>query len=624
MERGLKKAIGGLILGFAAMISIPVSAENVVNKAYLAEQAKGKAPNVKVYMTGNEMKDDLKMEGSLGELQFTQSGDIQSFEASGESVRYIVLFDNSGSIDIDQFEPAKQELIKLRKNLKNSDEMQLFTVGTLDIAGDRTDVFGRTAVATETDKVNADCEKIEAIEYLGGPESKTILYRSMNEIIEQQSYQIGIDSIRSVFILITDGEDDSDDINGKNNDKDTTLRNVQNAMVPLYAVLLNDTAREPDEEKIKFTKNQLLDPANGRGYFANCSMSGVGKNKSEEEKETAEKLVKDGFAAITDVIGKQTYVVNFKAGHNTMVVGKNDLNLMIDGKTVAKALLDYSDYEEDREAPKIIGIVEKDGMNSVSFMIEDENGVNLEDASDITHYVITSVSDEKVWAIDQVNANNDGDGVSVILTVNEEQFYNDDYTLQIDGIRDCSQDQNEMKNITATFTVEDGLSRSAVERKRLIQGYWWILLILAVIAIGIPALILFKKRAVKVIEINPEELTKRDTRLIRLTITDRQGLTREVEYTVEGSVFVGRSNICEIFFDDDRLSKQHFVIEVTKMGCNIIDLDSTNGTFVNGVKLTEKRLLADGDVILAGRETFVFHLPQQLASEDEELFEGVE
>ena len=109
---------------------------------------------------------------------------------------------------------------------------------------------------------------------------------------------------------------------------------------------------------------------------------------------------------------------------------------------------------------------------------------------------------------------------------------------------------------------------------------------------------------------NPDELVKADTKKIWLTITDRLGAIRDVEWDVEGSLFVGRSNICNIYFDDDRLSKQHFVIEVTKMGCYLEDLQSTNGTFVNGVKITNRRMLLDGDIITAGRESIVFHVPK--------------
>ena len=42
------------------------------------------------------------------------------------------------------------------------------------------------------------------------------------------------------------------------------------------------------------------------------------------------------------------------------------------------------------------------------------------------------------------------------------------------------------------------------------------------------------------------------------------------------------------------------------MACYIEDLETTNSTFVNGVKITGKRMLLDGDVITAGRENLSF------------------
>jgi pSer/pThr/pTyr-binding forkhead associated (FHA) protein len=140
-----------------------------------------------------------------------------------------------------------------------------------------------------------------------------------------------------------------------------------------------------------------------------------------------------------------------------------------------------------------------------------------------------------------------------------------------------------------------------------------------VLILGILILIFIRKRKTTVKEIDPETLAEPDSRKIWLTITDRAGTIQEVEWNIEGSLFIGRSSICNIYFDDDRLSKQHFVIEVTKMGCYLEDLQSTNGTFVNGVKITNRRMLLDGDVVTAGRETFVFHIPKnQTVAEVEE------
>lgn len=610
MGRRFKRLIMLLAVLCIGLQSVTVSAQTVVNKALLAEQAKGKAPNVKVYMTGSEMSAEVSVSGTVSDISLVQNGDIKTFDESGESIRYIILLDNSGSINKKQFDEAIKQLVNLRENMKNSDEMQLYTVGANDVSDDKKDVFGRTVVATETDKVKADKKKIKKIKYISDASGKTILYRSLNEVLEEQSSQVSMDDLRTVVLLITDGEDDSDDVNGKDNDKDATLENVCASSIPVYGILLNNTAKSPNESKIKFTKNKIFDADNGRGYYYNCS------NKSGAS------VVKKAFQKIDKILRQETYVVNLSTDTNKNVAGKSTLNLSVNNKAINPVSLDYSDYEKEDSAPIVVGIAEKDGKNTVTFTLEDEYGINESDVKDKAHYTIqteTEEEDGKIWTIAQVNTKEEGNSVSITLTVDEEDFYNGDYVLTIDGIRDKSQDQNAMDNVQVTFSVEDGLDAGKEATKDFIQKYWWIALIVLVLIIGIIviAVVTKKKSAVKIVEMNPDELTKADSRMIRLTITDRAGAIKDVEWNVEGSLFVGRSDICNIFFDDDRLSKQHFVIEVTKMGCYIEDLESTNGTFVNGVKMTNRRLLLDGDIITAGREKIVFHVEKnQILSDD--------
>ena len=136
----------------------------------------------------------------------------------------------------------------------------------------------------------------------------------------------------------------------------------------------------------------------------------------------------------------------------------------------------------------------------------------------------------------------------------------------------------------------------------------WIILIVVVAVLGIVIAIIIYRRKTKVIHVDadPNEFVKSDSIPVRMIITDENGEDHEGSWVIEGSLFVGRSEICGLCIDDDLLSKQHFVIEVTKSGCFVKDLDSTNGTSVNGVKLDDPRRLADGDVITAGREKFTF------------------
>jgi putative serine protease PepD len=77
-----------------------------------------------------------------------------------------------------------------------------------------------------------------------------------------------------------------------------------------------------------------------------------------------------------------------------------------------------------------------------------------------------------------------------------------------------------------------------------------------------------------------------------------------------GRMRLGRGSHTDIPVADSAASREHAEIEVTADGVVLKDLGSSNGTFVNEVKLTGPRLLHDGDAIRIGRSTLSFHQPQ--------------
>jgi len=67
---------------------------------------------------------------------------------------------------------------------------------------------------------------------------------------------------------------------------------------------------------------------------------------------------------------------------------------------------------------------------------------------------------------------------------------------------------------------------------------------------------------------------------------------------------VGRTEWAELTFEHDgKMSGVHFALETDHQGCHIKDLDSTNGTLVNGEE-TRAAALHDGDRIEAGETQF--------------------
>lgn len=598
MARRVRKIIQAAgCLGIILLGSLTVKADTFTSP-YLVEQAKGKAPEVTVYMTGAQMNKKVAVSGSINnQINLIQQDSLVDFKESGQGIQYIILVDNSGSVEKKQLETAKKELVSMRKKLGAKDKMSLYTVGCNQSDGSKKDVMGYAATGNDKDKLSKDLKKIRKIKYYNSKKSKTVLYRSLREVLETNQTR----EMRTVVLLVTDGEDDS---TGKNNDKEVIRKTVADSTIPVYGVLLYNKSRKPNKAKIRYTKYKILDEQNCRGYYGDCSGTKSGKK------------VTQAFKEIQKIWKEKTMVAKLKAPNNKKLDGLATLTIAAEANGSSNALkavkMNYSAYEEDKTEP-VIENIKKERDNAVSFTIKDDSG-NVSGADQAANYIVRTKSNQgngEVWKINSVNYNSvDG---KVILTF-DKALYTGDYTLNCTNIHDDTQEQNKVtKQYTFSF---EGLNAGTEKTKNLLKNYWWAVVIALVILIGAIVVIIIKKKPGKIIEVAPVDMMKADTKQIRLTITDRTGATKDVEWNVEGSLFIGRSEMCNIYFDDERLSKQHFVIEVTKVACYIEDLESTNGTFVNGVKVNSKRMLADEDVITAGRETFVFHVQTEESAEE--------
>ena len=73
----------------------------------------------------------------------------------------------------------------------------------------------------------------------------------------------------------------------------------------------------------------------------------------------------------------------------------------------------------------------------------------------------------------------------------------------------------------------------------------------------------------------------------------------------DGAVVVGRGDDADLVIDDELASRRHARLRSSERGWVIDDLESTNGTRVNGFR-TRAQLLGDGDNITIGATTFTF------------------
>jgi pSer/pThr/pTyr-binding forkhead associated (FHA) protein len=85
-------------------------------------------------------------------------------------------------------------------------------------------------------------------------------------------------------------------------------------------------------------------------------------------------------------------------------------------------------------------------------------------------------------------------------------------------------------------------------------------------------------------------------------------LGKRIEVRGGNIVRIGRTGKSDYpIAEDGYLSGLHFAVECDGTQCRIRDLGSSNGTFVNGSRVTEQ-VVQEGDSVVAGGSTFVIHV----------------
>ena len=85
---------------------------------------------------------------------------------------------------------------------------------------------------------------------------------------------------------------------------------------------------------------------------------------------------------------------------------------------------------------------------------------------------------------------------------------------------------------------------------------------------------------------------------------------------IQGNLSIGRSAKNTIVLDSPNVSRRHAIINVQNIGeFWLIDLGSSNGTFLNKRRVHQPTRLNAGDNIVIGDNAFVFRQPIEIANE---------
>lgn len=85
------------------------------------------------------------------------------------------------------------------------------------------------------------------------------------------------------------------------------------------------------------------------------------------------------------------------------------------------------------------------------------------------------------------------------------------------------------------------------------------------------------------------------------------------QYPLSGSMYFGRDTENDVMVPDPRVSRRHARIRVEGGRATVVDVGSTNGTYVNEVMVTAEQPLHDGDLLRIGRTEYRFHAPGERA-----------
>lgn len=107
--------------------------------------------------------------------------------------------------------------------------------------------------------------------------------------------------------------------------------------------------------------------------------------------------------------------------------------------------------------------------------------------------------------------------------------------------------------------------------------------------------------------------------MARITLSVLEGLERGHVYrNLQTPVTIGREEVNDVQLNDERISRLHAKLQEDSGRVIFTDLNSTNGSRVNGHPV-QLRILRPGDHLQLGRCTLLFGSEQEIAARAEEL-----
>lgn len=101
-------------------------------------------------------------------------------------------------------------------------------------------------------------------------------------------------------------------------------------------------------------------------------------------------------------------------------------------------------------------------------------------------------------------------------------------------------------------------------------------------------------------------------KLMTITITNGSRKGEIIFVADNSSVTIGRGEEASLRIEDDHgASRKHAMIGLQDGKAYVLDLSSTNGTFIGKIQVRGREQLKDGDVVFIGRTYFKITIKEQ-------------
>lgn len=535
------------------------------------EQVYINMPQVRFYFSGDREQTAENLTAYLGKEQL-ELDSFSSFDQTDGSLYYYVLLDVSASITKKEFTGITQGLEAFCRNVREQDHVLFLTFGE-----EVKTVFDMDGEALQEGLAE------ELIRQLSNPDQRTLLFEAIHQMSELAENVTAQESTRRVAFVITDGEDIA---TGKAT-REEALATLQESGIPVYGFVAGSSGRQNLNAFGEFSR------ATG-GYLTVLT-------QGEEE---------SGFEQVREEL-LHSYEAVFVADSN--LVSNTSVSAVLQfSETGEKSTLQVMQdrWIPDTQAPEIQEVILE---NNKQLRVIFTEAVEGSEAAD--NFRLESEENSLLPAY----ASPGSDKTSVVLSFAEE-IPGGSYELVCQNLTDVSMEENLLEDTAAveieTVTEVEEVIAAEPEQSNFFKDYGWILVLvlLAVLgtAFGIAWKKLKKRQAVVTVEgkavLTDNVSVSHKVSLEKKLLEEKQvyfhvaGQKGEIPITIRKSMIVGRSNTCELIFDDPALSRQHFALELKEGGVLIQNLSQSGYTEVNGIRLgASQRPLKPGDEIRAGQ-----------------------